>query len=150
MDLKHQIEHYAEGLLNEIGGFIVDVKIVHESGKSIIQLFIDTDTGITIDQCAEISRQLGKTLELDNVVPSSYVLQISSPGVKKPIKLLRQYKKNIGRRFKIRYLKNGSIANTVAKLTSLEGDMLIFESEKDNNFAIPFNEIIESIEELDW
>lgn len=150
MDLKHKIERYAEPYLNQIGAFVIDVQIVPEGKKSMIQLFIDTDTGITIEQCAEVSRQVAKTLELDNVIHDSYVLQVSSPGLKKPLKLLRQYKKNLGRLFKVRFLKDGIVVEIIAKLASVEGEILMFTTENNGTHAILFNEVIESTEELPW
>jgi ribosome maturation factor RimP len=150
MDLKQKIEQYAEPFLGQIDAFIIDVQIASEGQKNIVQVFVDTETGITIDQCAEVSRQLAKILELHNVLHDSYVLQVSSPGLKKPLKLLRQYNKNIGRIFKVRFLRESGVESIVAKLTSVDGVILTFVTENGNAHAIPFSEVIESIEELPW
>jgi ribosome maturation factor RimP len=150
MDLKQKIEQYAGPFLGQIDAFIIDIQIASEGQKNIVQIFVDTETGITIDQCAEVSRQLAKILELHNVLHDSYVLQVSSPGLKKPLKLLRQYNKNIGRIFKVSFLKEDGIESIVAKLTSVDGEILTFVTENGNAHAIPFSEVIESIEELPW
>jgi ribosome maturation factor RimP len=150
MDLKQKIEQYAEPFLSQIDAFVIDVQIVYEGRKCIIQFFVDTDKGITIDQCAEVSRQLAKILELHEVMHDPYVLEVSSPGLKKPLKLLRQYRKNIGRLFKVRFLKDGGVEEIVAKLASVEGEMLMFIKENGGERAIPFSEVIESIVELPW
>jgi ribosome maturation factor RimP len=150
MDLRQKIEEFAAQFVNQIDGYIVDLKIIPGEQRKIVQLFVDTDTGITIGQCAEISRQLSVALELQDIIPSSYTLEVSSPDLKKTLKLLRQYKKNIGRQFRVRFRKDNGVVELLAKLTGVEGELITFISSKNENYAISFNEIIESIEELPW
>ena len=61
------------------------------AGKILI--LVDGDEGITIDRCAEISRRTGATLEEQETMSDAYVLEVSSPGLEHPLKLMRQYKK---------------------------------------------------------
>jgi ribosome maturation factor RimP len=150
MDLRHKIEELAAPFLHPIDAFVVDIQIVPNEQQKIVQLFIDTDIGITIGQCSEMSRQLSAVLELHNIVPSSYVLEVSSPGLKKPLKLLRQYQKNIGRQFRVRFKKDDGVGEILAKLAGVENELLTFVTGKNEINTIPFNEIIESIEELPW
>ena len=81
MDLQLKIEELAAPFLHPIDAFIVDIQIVPSEQRKVVQLYIDTDTGITIGQCSELSRQLSVALELQDVVPSSYILEGSSPGL---------------------------------------------------------------------
>lgn len=150
MDLQHKIEEIAAPFLQNIDAFVVDIQVIQNNQKKIVQLFIDTDTGITISQCSEISRQISAALELQNVITGPYVIEVSSPGLKKPLKLLRQYRKNVGRQFKVRFKKDDQIQEIIAKLMNIDETTLMFASEKNESYAIPFNEIIESIEELPW
>jgi ribosome maturation factor RimP len=150
MDLQHKIEELAAPFLHPIDAFIVDIQIVPSEQRRVVQLYIDTDTGITIGQCSELSRQLSAALEIQDVVPNSYILEVSSPGLKKPLRLLRQYKKNIGRQFQVRFKKDDGVGEILAKLAGVENEHLTFVTDKNENYTIPFNEIIESIEELPW
>jgi ribosome maturation factor RimP len=150
MDLQHKIEELAALLLLQNGAFIVDIQIVPIEQRKVVQLYIDTDAGITIGQCSELSRQLSAELELLDSIPNSYVLEVSSPGLKKPLKLLRQYKKNVGRQFRVRYKKDNVVEEILAKLAGIEDELLTFVTGKNEIRTIPFNEIIESIEELPW
>jgi ribosome maturation factor RimP len=150
MDLRQKINELAIPFLCQIGAYIVDVQIVPEGRKKVIQLFADTDTGITIDQCADVSRQLAKAIELQEVIPGSYILQVSSPGLKKPLKLLRQYKKSIGRLFEVRFKRNDEIIELRANLISVEGEILKYRTKDNKIYEILFNDIIESKEELPW
>jgi ribosome maturation factor RimP len=94
MELKEQISEWLNPLLEEMGLFLVDVKT---AGKAKVEVFADGDTGITISQCADISRFLEKHLDGSGLVSDHYVLDVSSPGMDNPLRVPRQYKKRIGR-----------------------------------------------------
>ncbi len=91
--------------------FLVEVKMLLNN-KLIIH--VDGDEGISIQDCAAISRHVGFHLEEENVLEKAYNLEVSSPGVGEPLKLTRQYTKNIGREVSIK-LTNGD---------KLEGELL--------------------------
>ena len=150
MDLRDKIEELATPFLHPIDAFIVDIQIVPSEQRKVVQLYIDTDTGITIEQCSELSRQLNAALKLQDVVPSSYILEVSSPGLIKPLKLMRQYRNNVGRKFRVRFKKVDGVREILAKLAGVENELLTFVTSKNEIYTIPFNEIIESIEELPW
>lgn len=101
MNLEDQITQLVEQFLPDSSYFITDVVVKPAGSKTKISVFLDGDEGIDISLCASISRQLGKRLELDETIDSSYTLEVSSPGTDRPLKLLRQYQKNIGRKVKV-------------------------------------------------
>jgi ribosome maturation factor RimP len=150
MDLRQKIEEIAAPFLKTIDAFIVDIHIINDVQRKVVQLFVDTDSGITIGQCTELNRNIGEALELQNIIPSSYVWEVSSPDITKPLKLLRQYQKNIGRHFRVRYRKDDGITEIIAKLNGIEDNHLTFITKKEETCRVSFHEIIESIEELPW
>ncbi|ETZ19776.1 MULTISPECIES: ribosome assembly cofactor RimP [Pedobacter] len=85
--------------------FLVEVKML-PNNKLIIH--VDGDEGITIQDCAAISRHVGFHLEEENTIDKAYNLEVSSPGVGEPLKLKRQYDKNIGRDLSVK-LAGGEI-----------------------------------------
>jgi len=90
--------------------FLVEVKML-PNNKLIIH--VDGDEGISIQDCAAISRHVGFHLEEENTIEKAYNLEVSSPGVGEPLKLKRQYEKNIGRDLSIKLsggeLKEGKL-----------------------------------------
>lgn len=100
MDLKRHIEKIVTDLLRE-DEFLVDVIIAGYNAAGKILILIDADGGINIDRCAEVSRKTGAVLEAEDAIETAYVLEVSSPGLEHPLKLNRQYKKNIGRQVKV-------------------------------------------------
>jgi ribosome maturation factor RimP len=80
--------------------FLVNLKINGDN----IKIFIDGDNGVTIEKCTRINRSLYKKIEEAGVFPDgNFSLEVSSPGIDEPLKLLRQYKKNIGRKVEVTF-----------------------------------------------
>jgi ribosome maturation factor RimP len=150
MDLQQKIEEIAAPFLKRIDAFIVEIHIGQSEHRKVLQLFVDTDSGITIGQCAELNRSIGEALEHQNVIENSYVLEVSSPDLTKPLKLFRQYRKNIGRQIRVRYRKDAGVVEIIAKLVEVEGESLTFVTKNEEIYKISFHEIVESIEELPW
>ena len=92
--VKQKIAEWVKPLLEEKNLFLVDVRI--SMGRKI-EVFADSDTGITIEECAIISRLVESHLDGSGLVPDNYILESSSPGMTNALKVPRQYKKRIGR-----------------------------------------------------
>lgn len=98
MDVKAKVGELLQPYLNEDQYFIVDIQVSSSRTHAKITVLLDSDTGITIDECAAISRRLGNQLEELNVFDGgAFTLEVSSPGIDQPLTLKRQYRKNIGR-----------------------------------------------------
>ena len=124
-------QHIEELVLEKIKGtdvFLVD--IVTLPNKKI-QIFIDSDSGITVDICAEINRHLRNHLDNEGLFERNLDIEVSSPGLDSPLKLLRQYKKNINRQVKVS-LNNGE--QKTGTLTEVDDDFIVIEERiKSNN-----------------
>jgi ribosome maturation factor RimP len=96
------IQGYAQAALPEPDLFIVSVKVSDTPVRPKITILADGDQGISIDQCAKISRRVAKQIEEAYGEEISYVLEVSSPGVDFPLTQPRQYAKNVGRHVKIK------------------------------------------------
>jgi len=144
------IESILQTILPEFDAFLVESHLNRGRHRLTIQVFVDTDAGIQISQCADISRRLGKAIEERNLVEQPYELQVSSPGIDRPLKFLRQYKKNIGRTYRV-ILRGEPDSRTIeGTLESVEGEVLGFRTENEEVVAVRHAEIIESKEVLPW
>jgi len=108
MDVALKIKELAESVLQEPGHFIVDVLFNGKQRPARLMIILDGDNGVTIDNCADLSRKLSVLLDEQNVLTDAYNLEVSTPGLDHPLKLKRQYFKNAGRQFKV-HLKDKSI-----------------------------------------
>lgn len=102
--LENNIRSYAEDFLRDSEYFVVDVVRGSSNKKTKISVFIDADTSVSIEKCAEVSRYITGKVEEDLNFEEPYIIEVSSSGLDKPFQLKRQYIKNIGR--KVEVLKN--------------------------------------------
>jgi ribosome maturation factor RimP len=107
MELAEKIKESAQAKLPS-DQFIVEVLYSGKKSPSRLLIIVDGDKGVTIDQCAELSRQLSQELDETNLIEGAFNLEISTPGLDHPLKLRRQYFKNVGRQFKV-HLKDKKI-----------------------------------------
>ena len=123
------VEQMIEGLLaDDPQYFIVEVKIRPTNN---VKVFLDGDNGISIEKCITYNRQLYKMLETSGLFPpDDFSLEVSSPGLDEPLKMLRQYHKNKGRKVEV-LLKDGIRTDGVLKEVSDEG--IIVEETKGKN-----------------
>ena len=125
--------------------FLVEVKML-PNNKLIIH--VDGDEGITIQDCAAISRHVGFHLEEENTIEKAYNLEVSSPGIGEPLRLRRQYDKNVGREVSLK-LEGGE--QKEGKLLSVTESGIVIEAkvkEKGKKVqlvetAVDFNHITE-------
>ena len=109
MRRKEEIESYAENLflpITQKHGFeLVDVEYVREVGVWYLRCYIDKEGGITVDDCEVISRLLGEWLDKEDFIEDSYILEVSSPGLGRPLKKEKDFARSIGKDVEIRLYK---------------------------------------------
>ena|SRR5690606_10597146 len=103
MTLEEQITKLAQDKLIDSRQFIVEVVVSARKGPKKILVIIDGDEGINIDDCANLSRELSKSLDEIGMFEDSYLLEVSTPGADHPLKLNRQYNKHVGRKLRVKY-----------------------------------------------
>lgn len=130
MDLSTSITEMAASFLKEPHLFLVEVIISGNRAQKKVVVIIDGDEGATIEDCAKLSRALAAKLDEEETIPEKYTLEVSTPGVDFPLKLKRQYKKHIGRGFKIT-LTDKSLVKGKLIGTSDEAIEIAFEEKTD-------------------
>lgn len=148
--LRRKIEPLLPPVLAAFDAYLVDVSVKHDGRGKLVRVLIDTDAGITIAQCAEVSRELGRMIDATEALTESYRLEVSSPGIDQPLKLLRQYAKNVGRRYTVRYRVATETRTAPAVLEQVEADQIHFRLESGEALTLPFDAIVEAKEILPW
>ncbi len=103
MELKEEISGLINAYLEEESLYLVDIVFTPAKPKQKLQVLVDgKEGGISIDQCASISRQLGAYFEEnEEAIDGAFVMEVSSPGLDQPFKVEEQYIKNLGREVRI-------------------------------------------------
>ena len=124
MDIQVKLAELAASSLKK-GQFLVEV-VASSKNLSKITVIVEGDEGVTIDDCGQISRELSKKLDELDFGNSRYVLEVTTPGLDHPLRLKRQFHKNVGRLLKVRR-KDSSVLQ--GRLVALDEDQIILKHE---------------------
>ena len=100
-DVK-QVTRFVEPVLYEMGFELVDIEFLSEYGRSVLRIYVDKEGGITLDECARVSREVGDLIDVKNIIKHEYVLEVSSPGLNRPLKKEADFLRVIGKKIKVR------------------------------------------------
>ena len=119
IDKKQTIEDFIGAELKSSEDvFLVEVRITPGND---IKVFLDADNGVTIEKCTKINRALYKHIEETGIFSDgNFSLEVSSPGVDEPLKLVRQYKKNISRKVEVTLTDDTKREGTLVEVTEAE------------------------------
>lgn len=101
-DVCGQITEIVVPIVESMGMELVDLEYGRVGRDTILRLFIDKDGGVTLDDCADVSRELSLVLDVEDIIPDRYTLEVSSPGLDRPLKKAADYAKFAGRLVKIK------------------------------------------------
>ncbi len=145
-----QITDRLEALIDGSSLFLVDMKIKPTNN---IKIYLDGDTGVTIDAVSKINRSLYKQLEESEMFPDGdFSLEVSSAGIDEPLKFFRQYVKNIGRKVEVT-LQDDQVRNgvlTAATETEITLEETIGKKKEVTSTAIPFSDIKKTVVQVSF
>ena len=98
---EEHIANKVRELLDNPSHFLVEVSLSSSRSLPKLQVLLDGDEGIGIDDCARVSRALGAWIEEEEIIKTAYNLEVSSPGIDRPLDSVRLYSKNVGRKIKV-------------------------------------------------
>lgn len=149
-EISQVIEEFIGSHLADESHFLVKVSV--SSGKvkeGRVQVLMDSDTGITIEECAHYSRLLGKFLEEKDLFEQAYTLEVASPGLDFPLKTERQFRKNIGRRLIVETREGKNLEGKLKEWTPNGIQLTVEEKIKGkkathSEFLLPFDQIVKA------
>jgi ribosome maturation factor RimP len=143
MALREAVIKFLDEIISATDYYLVDVVVSDSKIRKKITVYIDSDEGISIDECGEVSRKLGA--ELEEIIDVAFVLEVSSPGADSPLKFERQYTKNIGRTLKVTLEDLSEIKGTLTQVS--EGKITIEPEAKKKIKPEAVTFLIENIKE---
>ncbi|MEG0129157.1 ribosome maturation factor RimP [Clostridium sp.] len=103
--LELTIEEFTAPLVESLGYELVDIEYIKEDGEWYLRFYIDSENGIQIEDCAAVSRAVGDRLDEVDPIKESYYLEVSSPGLDRPLKKESDFIKYNGKKIKIKFYK---------------------------------------------
>jgi ribosome maturation factor RimP len=139
--IHRQVEEVAESLVVSEGMELVDLEYRREGRRWMLRLFIDKEGGVTIDDCARISRELGDLLDVKDVIPQSYVLEVSSPGLNRRIRKKEDFSRFVGQKVQLWLAspKDGR-RKILGYLVGVEGEEVVVTA-TEGRFSVPLQDI---------
>ncbi len=118
---------------------VEDVEILGQRGRLLVRVVIDSPEGVTINDCERVSRQLEALLDVEDPIPCSYTLEVSSPGLDRPLRDLEDFRRFTGR--PVRVVTKEKVENQnfiVGWLRGVDGEEIILQTKK-KTLRIPYN-----------
>ena len=76
-----QIEELIVPTVEALGAYVWGVEYLNQGRKSLLRIFVEREEGVSVDLCAEVSRHVSDLLDVEEIMPSAYTLEVSSPGI---------------------------------------------------------------------
>jgi ribosome maturation factor RimP len=99
--LEDKIRKIVEPVINALGIELDGIELNKMRGKALLRIYIDREEGITIDDCTLVSREVEALLDVEDPIPYSYVLEVSSPGLDRPLRNTRDFIRFSGRNVRV-------------------------------------------------
>jgi ribosome maturation factor RimP len=130
------ISEIAEQVAGQNDLFLIDLVVRGSETSRVIEVFIDGEKNISADECALVSREISKQIDEKELL-KSYRLDVSTPGVDRPLIYLKQYPKHLNRLFEIEFKASGTTSEFKGRLVSVENEILTFQSNKEIKLKFP-------------
>lgn len=128
---------------------VIDVLLRGERGSAVLEVFIDSEDGVTTETCAEVSRQISQAPSLQEILSRGTRIVVSSPGIERPLKFMWQYKKHIGRQMRIRVREQEGVRDVHGKLVAADDTGITLEAGT-NQVVFTIESIEDAIVKTPW
>jgi ribosome maturation factor RimP len=146
-----QVRAFTEEVIAGTPYFIVDVDVRGHKGTRVVEIFVESDTDLNHDDLARISNEVGFMLEVEDVIDGGYTLEVSSPGIKRPLTMPRQFKKNVGRVLRVKYKsENETNENITGELMQAGDETITVKTSAGDDVCIPYEAIERAKLDLPW
>ena len=140
--LDRALQTLLEPVVTAMGYQLWGIERHKQPRQLLVRVFIDHEAGITIDDCGKISHQISGVLEVEDPIAGEYTLEVSSPGVQRPLFFLPQFEQHLGDKVFIRLQRNQDGRRKFrGTLAQIEHDIIHLIDENNDVFELPYNDI---------
>lgn len=140
-----------EPLIEAEGAELIELQLSPQKGRWLVRVFVDTEDGISLEDCRQLSLEIGQVLEAEELIPSSYTLEVSSPGLDRPLRTPRDFRRQLQRLVTIMLnaplWKKTRYRGRVAAVTE---EYVVLHRPPDAPLDIPLSQIDHGVVELEF
>ncbi len=145
MDLdavKKKVRGIIEPVIESLGIELDDIELSKMKARGLLRVFIDREEGVTIEDCERVSREIEAVIDVEDPIPFSYVLEVSSPGLDRPLKGPEDFKRFAGRLARVVTQEPiGKQTFFVGEIREAGDDAIVLLLPKNKEVAIPYKDI---------
>ena len=157
VDAVERITEIVAEIAEPLGIALVDLEYKREGRNMVVRVFLEkAEGGINLDDCAEVSRQLSDILDVEDFMPEHYTLEVSSPGICRPLKKTADYQRFVGHLIKVKTFDtltddDGNKRKTfVGKLLGLEEGVISMDLTEGQHASIPLDKVAKANLEFEF
>ena len=135
-----EVGRLIEPILTELGLEMVEVQYRQEPIGWVLRIIIFRDGGVSIDDCARVSREASRLLDVEDLIDQKYHLEVSSPGLDRPLKTERDFSRNLGKKVKLVVDELGKQETEIGIIRSVQDGVLALQS-LSGEISIPLADI---------
>lgn len=140
----NKIKEIAYPIVEQEDTFLIDVEIKHQKVPEVWVLVDSESNNVSLDTYSAISKKIGEALETEDIFPNQYRLNVSSPGLSRPLSDRRQYVKNIERTAKVKYKDEDQYHTIEGVIKDVDENTISIELDESDIKKISFDNIVET------
>ena len=150
MDFQERVKEVILSVIRENNYEAVEIQHKHLKKGWLIRIFIDKEDGVTVDDCQKVSQELSLRLDMEtDLIPGSYILEVSSPGLDRPLRLERDFLRNMGRKVKMSFYDSQDIKKfIVGKIVDCRNRVIFLDCDN-SKIEVPLEKVIKAVLEVE-
>ena len=122
MNVVEKVENLMFPICEQTGTQLIDVVYEEENGTWYLRIFVDTETGLTMEECIAVTERISEKLDEEDFISEEYMMEVSSPGAERPLKTSEALEEAVGHHV------NVVVQEEIDGISEFQGDLIAFES----------------------
>ena len=151
IEVDSRIWTIAQEILSSLGLELIDIELTGNRSQRIIRVYIEKPGGIFISDCVAASRELGERFEEEDVIENSYRLEVSSPGIERPLRKIQDFERYAGHWVRIRLKGRGKGKRKISgKIVAIDENIIYVLSRDGGKASFSLADIAKANLDVDW
>ncbi len=149
--LLQTITEVITSLLNVHGAELVELKLSPQRGRWLVRIFVDAEDGVSLDDCRKLSYEIGQVLDAEELIPTAYLLEVSSPGLDRPLRTPRDFRRQ-HRHLVTVFLHTSLLGATEYKgrVADVTETQLVLHQPPEKPLEIPWTQVDHGVVEIEF